>query len=85
MLDSMTFQEIRGFVEMVLGNKESMVKELFHYSQQFETPERSFNVDWCICGYCLDSPRMKDTERKCCRERHCISRTERCQNMITNK
>jgi hypothetical protein len=81
----MTFREIRGFVEMVVRNDEDLLLELDQYSQhQIAHLQRPFNVDWCICGYCIDSQRMTDVERKCCRERHCVSRTKRCQNMVTD-
>lgn len=69
---------------MVMDRDENLINELFEYSQQFEPPERTIDVRWCICGYCVDNNRMKDKEKKCCRERHCISRTERCQNMVTD-
>lgn len=84
LLDSMTFVEVRGFVEMIIGNDASLLTVLDTYSQGTAppSPARMNGVPWCICGHCVDDDRMKDIERKCCRQKRCITRTDRCQWMV---
>jgi hypothetical protein len=56
---------------------------LTNYSLSLNSrPKRSDVMPkWCICGYCVDTPDMKNEERKCCRRQICITRTERCRNV----
>ena len=67
-----------------MGNDEHLLGLLEVYSQQHIPRKHESNVPWCICSYCVDDNRMKDYERKCCKEKTCITRSERCQFMITD-
>jgi hypothetical protein len=72
---------------MVIGQDQQLLQVLDNYSQNGGTQDSqtpNSRSSWCICGHCVEDGRMRDCERKCCRERRCISQQERCQLIVTD-